>query len=174
LSGYPPGRCFDRRAAETSRRGRGCVADAVKDYSERYRTEISGLATPSQAARAAARTSLPTASLAPAIAHANLEPVVTIAGAIRLGRRGQQSYGSEHYRDHLKPQTASVKDLLRGQGRRPTQPPSEQGVPSITRRQKKGALLTKGAFRGGYSLLTGALVIGAICLASPSHSQLRP
>ena len=32
-------------------------------------------------------------------------------------------------------------------------------------------LLTKDAFRVGYSLLTGALVIGAICLASPSHSR---
>jgi len=34
-----------------------------------------------------------------------------------------------------------------------------------------GELLTKDAFHVGYSLFTGALVAGVICLASPSYSR---
>src|SRR5262249_5769399 len=51
---------------------------------------------------------------------------------------------------------------------------SRLGVCAIHPHRQKvaaGWLLTKDPFRIGYGLLTGALVIGAICFASPSHSR---
>src|SRR5262249_57525958 len=49
----------------------------------------------------------------------------------------------------------------------------KEGCPFFFRPRQKlaGWLLPKDAFRVGYSLLTGALVAGAVCLTSPSHSR---
>ena len=45
------------------------------------------------------------------------------------------------------------------------------GSPSFQDKSKVGWTFTKDAFHVGYSLFTGALVAGVICLASPSYSR---